>query len=201
MESTRDRLLDAVVELMHTRGLARATTREIARAAGFSEATLYKHFRDKDDLLLCVLQERMPEFITTLKQLPDWVGRGTMHGNLAELAGRAVVFYEQLIPLMAAIFSEPDLLARHREGRGRGGPGPHRAIDAVAAYIRAEQHMGRLSQGASPEAAAALLLGACFQRAFLRGFMGGKIFEQSDEAFAQDLAQALSGGTIGDTAR
>ena len=44
--STRDRMLDAAYTVMRTRGLARATTKEIAREAGFSEAALYKHFED-----------------------------------------------------------------------------------------------------------------------------------------------------------
>ena len=40
--STRDRMLDAAAHVMHTRGLSRATTKEIAKAAGYSEAALYK---------------------------------------------------------------------------------------------------------------------------------------------------------------
>ena len=31
-------------------GLVRATTKEIARVAGYSEAALFKYFQDKDDL-------------------------------------------------------------------------------------------------------------------------------------------------------
>ncbi|HEX4258089.1 MAG TPA: helix-turn-helix domain-containing protein, partial [Streptosporangiaceae bacterium] len=47
MADTRDRILDAATHVMRTRGFARTTTKEIARAAGYSEATLYKHFQDK----------------------------------------------------------------------------------------------------------------------------------------------------------
>ncbi|MGH3995405.1 MAG: helix-turn-helix domain-containing protein, partial [Pseudonocardiaceae bacterium] len=36
--STRDRILDGAAEVMRTRGLANTTTKEIAKAAGLSEA-------------------------------------------------------------------------------------------------------------------------------------------------------------------
>ena len=42
--TTRDAILDGALEVMRARGLARTTTKEIARASGFSEATLDKLF-------------------------------------------------------------------------------------------------------------------------------------------------------------
>ena len=56
--STRERILTAAAEVMRTKGLARSTTKEIARASGFSEATLYKHFANQEELFLAVLGER-----------------------------------------------------------------------------------------------------------------------------------------------
>ena len=44
---------------MRTKGLARATTKEIAKAAGFSEAAPYKHFADKTELFLVVPDPRL----------------------------------------------------------------------------------------------------------------------------------------------
>ena len=196
--TTRDQIVDAADRVMRTLGLARATTREIARAAGFSEATLYKHFRDKEELFLCVLRERFPPFIATLEQLSERVGRGPVRETLTAVASAAMVFYAQVIPMAASLFSEPGLLARHREGLRRGGGGPHQGNKALAAYLRAEQGLGRVSGRVNPEAAAALLLGACFQRAFLRDFVGEESVNQSDEQFAEDLVQALLGGVASD---
>lgn len=56
----RIRLLDAAHELMLTVGLARTTTKEIAKAAGCSEAALYKYFASKEELFIRVLEERLP---------------------------------------------------------------------------------------------------------------------------------------------
>jgi AefR-like transcriptional repressor, C-terminal domain len=48
--------------------------------------------------------------------------------------------------------------------------GPHRPVAAVKEYLRAEQRRGRIAAGADCAGAAALLVGACFQYAFLRCF-------------------------------
>src|SRR4051794_40616709 len=77
--NTRDRILDAAAELMRTRGIIRTTTKEIAKAAGFSEATLYKHFRDKEELLLRVLRERMPALARHRGLLPRRAAPGPRH--------------------------------------------------------------------------------------------------------------------------
>src|SRR4029453_8294230 len=56
--SPAEHILDSAMHVMHARGLARTTTREIAQAAGLSEAALYRHFTVKSDIFLCVLAER-----------------------------------------------------------------------------------------------------------------------------------------------
>ena len=57
---TRVRIVDAARHLMLTAGLARTTTKEIAKAAGCSEAALYKYFSSKEELFVTVLNERLP---------------------------------------------------------------------------------------------------------------------------------------------
>ena len=57
--TTRDRILDAAATVMREKGIAKATTKEIARAAGYSEALLYKHFADKQEIYMGVLRERV----------------------------------------------------------------------------------------------------------------------------------------------
>jgi AcrR family transcriptional regulator len=176
---------------MGTRGLAATTTKEIARAAGFSEAALYKHFRDKEELFLCLLSERLPPLMSLLDELPGRAGRGTVTANLEQVARAAVDFYEEVVPIGAALFSDPELLAHHRERLRESGMGPQRPFDVVSAYLRAEQRLGRLSRSAKPSVAAALLIGACFQRAFLRSFLGEQAGADADQVFARDAVRTL----------
>ena len=172
MPDTRDRILDAASHVMRTRGFARTTTKEIARAAGYSEATLYKHFQDKTDLFLAVLKERLPRLPVfgdpDGKDSTD--GEGTLQGRLVATARGAIAFYEASFPVSASIFSEPDLLAAHRAALARQGAGPHHPLQALARYLRLEQEHGHIRPGADCDAAASMLLGSCFQYAFLRCF-------------------------------
>jgi len=87
--------------------------------------------------------------------------------GLITAARAALDFYHDSFLMLASTFSEPSLLARHREALGRRNVGPHRAIDGLASYLRKEQELGRVAADANPEASSALLLGACFQHVFL----------------------------------
>lgn len=191
--ATRERILDAAAHVLDTQGLAHATTKRIAAAAEYSEATLYKHFRDKDELFIAVLRERRPPFIDVLVRMPESAGEGEVAPRLEELAVQALAFYRRNLPLSGALFASPELLAGHRRGLLASGAGPHRAVEVLTAYLRAEAGLGRVS--GDPGAAAALLLGACFQRAFLDAYMAvPATAADGDAAFARELVATLLAG-------
>ncbi|MEV6315957.1 helix-turn-helix domain-containing protein [Streptomyces sp. NPDC051776] len=169
---TRTSILDAAARLMRSIGLARATTKEIAKAAGCSEAALYKHFASKEDLFVHVLEERLPRLGSLLSEIRQTPAEHSVEENLTRIARRAVLFYESSVPMAASLFAEPALLRRHRDGLRRlgGDAGPHRPLEEIAAYLDTERDAGRIRADADTEAAAALLLGACYQRAFLDAF-------------------------------
>jgi AcrR family transcriptional regulator len=193
---TRARILDAAARLMGTIGLARATTKEIAKAAGCSEAALYKHFASKEDLFVHVLQERLPGLGPLLADLRHAAGTGSVEAHLTEVARKAALFYESSVPIAASLFAEPALLRRHREGLRKLGEdtGPHHPFDALAAYLRAERDAGRIRADADPDAAAALLLGACLQRGFLKAFTEDETAVRPLEEFAPALARTVLNG-------
>lgn len=167
--STRDRMLDAAAHVMRTKGLARATTKEIAKAAGFSEAALYKHFADKTELFLAVLRERAPsDFPARLAALEP--GVGDVRETLADIAAAAMAFYRDTFPIAASIFAEPALLAAHREALNARDTGPQTVPQTLARYLEAERALGRLPATTDPRSAAELLLGACHYHAFLGFF-------------------------------
>jgi AcrR family transcriptional regulator len=55
IEARRNQILDAAVAVFAEKGFHRATTKEIARAAGVSEGTIYNYFASKDDLLIGIM--------------------------------------------------------------------------------------------------------------------------------------------------
>jgi AcrR family transcriptional regulator len=189
--TTRDQILDAAVSVMRNLGLGRATTREIAQAAGLSEAALYRYFADKAELFLSVIRERVPELLAMLNDLPGRAGQRTVRANLEEVARLAVSFYEQTVPMVASLFSEPELLARHQAHLRDKKLGPQRTAEQLAGYIRAEQRLGRLKPRVDADAAAALLIGACVGRALVRRFTGEEMSPEADERFAKEVVRTL----------
>ncbi|HWD78997.1 MAG TPA: TetR/AcrR family transcriptional regulator [Kribbella sp.] len=188
---TRDEILDAAADVLRTQGYAKATTKSIAQVAGYSEAALYKHFADKAAILLAVLHERMPELPGSLKELIGNPGSGTVRGNLTRLARTAIDFYVEGFPILVSLFSSRELLTAHRLRLQELNAGPHRAQEGLVRYLREEQKLGRIRRGADVPAAAALLLGACFQRGFEVNFAG--ITPSGDELdkYAGALAKTL----------
>jgi AcrR family transcriptional regulator len=188
---TRERIVEAAEQVMRSKGLARTTTKEIAREAGYSEGAIYKHFESKEELFICVLTERLPSFVGIIRELPQRAGQERIAEVLKEVAGAALAFYGESFPMSASIFSEPGLLARHRIEVRRIGTGPEKANEALAAYLEGERDLGRVREDADPEAAAAMLLGACFQRAFFKSFSGEGAASVQDGDFVEGIVQTL----------
>lgn len=195
-ERTRARILDAAAELLGTVGITRTTTKEIARAAGCSEATLYKYFRDKEEIFVRVLRERAPGFPHALADLVASATADSPRAVLVDLARTAVRFYRQSFPMAASLFASPGLLATHRDKLDLDDAGPQMAARAVATYLRAEQGLGRIRAEVDPDAAALLFVGACFHRAFLDLFLADRAAEgdlrpEGDDGFAAGIVDAL----------
>ncbi|MCX4583495.1 TetR/AcrR family transcriptional regulator [Streptomyces sp. NBC_01481] len=190
----RARIVDAAHELMLTLGLARTTTKEIAKAAGCSEAALYKNFASKEELFIAVLKERLPKLSPLLAGLTAEPGKHPVEENLTAVAREAALFYEQTFPIAASLYAEPQLKRRHEQAMREMGAGPHRPIQGLDVYLRAEQQAGRIGAEADTYAAASLLLGACAQRAFAYEMTeGGKPPQPLDE-FAAGIARTLLRG-------
>lgn len=62
-EASRERILDAALNLFSERGYAATGVHEIARSAGIEKAALYWHFGSKAGLLAAVLDRMDAEFI------------------------------------------------------------------------------------------------------------------------------------------
>ena len=126
---TRERLIAATTRLMCERGLARTSTRDIARAAGVAEGALYHHFADKAELLLAVIQAGMGEFKQVVDSLALQVGRRSLRANLEQVARAALEFHLRVAPMVCSLYSDRTLLLRvrqilERKSSARASPAP-----------------------------------------------------------------------------
>ena len=195
-ESTRDRILDAAADVMTRLGLARATTKEIARAAGCSEALLYKHFREKEEIFLGVLKNRLPNLTAMLAALPAQAGTGSVRDRLVEVVDLGVRFYAGGLAIGSSMLGDPALVRRHRDWLLARGIGPHHANLMLADYLRAEQALGRVAAEADADAVAAMLLGASYQRAFLLRLIGEEALAPPAAHFATSVVDSALRGLV-----
>ncbi len=68
--STRDRLLDAAMELFYRDGVSLGVE-ALCRAAGVSKRSMYQLFASKDEVLAASLERRAPEYGRRLRPGPD----------------------------------------------------------------------------------------------------------------------------------
>lgn len=101
---TRRDILLATHELLAEAGSADISLADVAQQAGIGRTTLYEYFRDKDDLICTLVEERLPEVVVGL--IAGIPASLSPEQRLAELAVATVNF----------VVSDPVLgLILHRE--------------------------------------------------------------------------------------
>lgn len=101
MGRTRRGLLAGAATAFADQGLRKTTMQHVAAAAGVAKATLYNHFRTKDDVAAALLDDELQRLVGLAGELP----RGAALGRLAEEVGAHPV-------LRRLAVTEPEVLAR-----------------------------------------------------------------------------------------
>jgi len=186
---TRRQILKAANRLIKKRGLARVTTKDLAREADCAEGTLYKHFESKEDLFLAALTDSSPAFKAAVN--PENANQGSLSENLTRVVLSAIAFFEQMMPQMLPLLADIELLERHRRRIHKKKTAPRVMYKAVAAYIRAEQALNRINPELEPIGAAAILLGPCCHWAFTRFLNGMPPLQMTDREWATLLVESV----------
>jgi AcrR family transcriptional regulator len=150
---TRDRIKEAVRELLAEGGFHTTAVEEVAARAGVSRATLYQHFRSRLELVdaICETFDENP----ALRRLRDTV---ELHDADEALAGT--------IALATRFWSSEDAVLRQLYGVAAVDSAARALVDRQRADRRGElerlvanlERSGRLRDGLAPEQALALLL-------------------------------------------
>jgi AcrR family transcriptional regulator len=179
---------DATVRLLRSRDPAGLTTRDIAREAGCSAGALYRHFATKADLLVAVAQQRLrPDY----GEMVSRVGSSTVERNLEYLILSTQRFMMALVPIVTAVAADAELRAGWGRAFDRADIPPRRTVDAISAYIAAEQRVGRVSKQASPMMCASMLVGTCYEDALVQYIFGESTHGLSPTRHARALAREL----------
>lgn len=76
IEKRREQIIEAAVDLFIHKGFHKTTTREIARASGFSIGTLYEYIESKEDVLYLVCDAIHGEVENRLREAITFKGTG-----------------------------------------------------------------------------------------------------------------------------
>lgn len=191
---TRKDILAAAEQVIRDRGVARATTRQIAEVAGCSEGSIYNYFPSKEELVAHAVGERIAAFPARAHALSELAGTGEVADNLTELARLAIGFFYRVAPMMVAMMVDPATMRRCARAIDAAGHGPRWTMRAVVEYLRREQGLGRVRSDASLEGTALCLVGACLQQALLAHAWGEDLLLIDDETAATEIARAVVRG-------
>lgn len=194
----RRRIIEAADTLIREHGIAGATTREIARAAGCAEGSIYVHFEDKIDLVIAVIVEREPYFAALL-ELPSRAGEETVEANLVPWVEELLKLLLDNQPIFYALMGDRSVFARFKERLRERETGPVAIFRTAASYIRAEQELGRIEERAHPDVVASILIGACRDQVLAHALAGKAPVEPVQ--FARELVHTIVFGLAPTAAR
>jgi AcrR family transcriptional regulator len=172
-EGVRDAIIATTLALITERGIARLTTKEIARHAGVSEASIYYHFEDKPALVEAVILDGvLAPFQAFTRGFPQRAAERSVQEGLLDFASALAGFWEKILPLLSAVQSDVDLRASFQKRLNGLDLGPHRGVRIIGNYLRSEQEAGRVRLGINPDEAAMLICGACYLTGFQKHMLG-----------------------------
>ncbi|HET9095847.1 MAG TPA: TetR/AcrR family transcriptional regulator [Candidatus Baltobacteraceae bacterium] len=115
-EETRQRIFAATRQLIAKKGRRGTTTREIAEIAGVNEATLFRHFGNKDALIEACVLHYCPAGV--LEELLPSLG-GDVAEDLRRIARLMIQEMDKLRDLILATFAEEEQWAGAGEAAWR----------------------------------------------------------------------------------
>lgn len=134
MASTRDRILDAALELFNEQGTAAVSTNHIAAAIEISPGNLYYHFRNKEDIIASLFERLFAAWGETYQLPSDRAPELADFEALIAANYRLIWTYRFAYREMAVLLhNAPDLQARYQELRRQGYDGFAHLIEAFAA--------------------------------------------------------------------
>jgi AcrR family transcriptional regulator len=167
-----DAIVVAALNLLSTDGLAQFTTREVARRAGVSEASVFYHFGDKIGLL----HQAMLSGLAPLKAIEPDVLAGDVERllaqTLAEIATGLEAFFDRAMPVLSTVQADAGLRAAFARRLTQGDNGPHRGVQSVDKHLTGMKQRGQVDPAADSQAAALMLVGTCFLRSWQRYLAG-----------------------------
>jgi TetR/AcrR family transcriptional regulator len=192
-EDRRKQLLRVAVESFARNGFSGTKTKDIAAAAGVSEAILFRHFASKEDLYHAILDEKEAtmggeRWFVEMNELAErrddrgllqHVARQLIRSFREDAAFHRLLLYASLEGhLLADLFHE-------RFGLPMG--------DFLSRYVTLRQKEGAFRE-CDPGVAVMFVLGSMVHYAMARHVLGAKNFPPGEERIVEQFVELILGG-------
>jgi AcrR family transcriptional regulator len=191
----RAAIVNAALRVFGERSYGRATTAEIARAAGVTEPVLYRHFASKGDLYVACLEEMSTRLRETAEEIiaaerdpREWPF--AIPRAIDQLRKNAIYPSQMWIQALGEVGEDPEL-ARYLRQHMR------RLHAFVADIIRRAQRAGGVASDREPEAEAWIGLGLGLLRA-VQARLGGVLTAADFDAITRSRRLSLRPPADGD---
>lgn len=163
--ATRDRILDAALDLFGSKGFAAATTREIAKKAGVNEVTVFRTFGTKQGLYAAMLTERslVPSITKSVQFDLSTPLEDMMVRNVSTVLGVLKTNRHMFMVVLNDVWRQP------KARRTLGEVPLQKAVDFLASMLGRQMDAGRLRR-MEPELAARAMIGMV-QAYFLTNYL------------------------------
>ena len=158
IRDAREQLFAAAERILLRAGPHALTSRVVTTEAGCAKGVLHRHFADFDAFLAELVADRIARLGAEAEALRAAAGTGTVTDHLT--SALTSVFSPVAVAIVSLITFRDDLRARLRQTRPRGVPLLAEATEMIAAYLDAEQDLGRVAAGADIATLAPTLIGA-----------------------------------------
>ena len=179
-DERRQEIIRAAMEVFARNGFGGSTTREIAENAGISEAMIYSHFRNKEDLYTAIIDEKLQESEPLYYPLDAMRNKDDPRVFTTIVSNYLRVHSEETNFLRLLLFS--GLEGHELAGMFVAGP-VRKFFEFLADYIRQ-----RIDEGAfkpvNPEIAARSLVGMAHYFVLLREILGDETLHPIDHTEA-----------------
>ncbi|MCM3761571.1 TetR/AcrR family transcriptional regulator [Alkalihalobacillus oceani] len=116
-KNTKERIIDAAIELFNVNSTGEVSTNHIAKEIGISPGNLYYHFQNKEEIIRAIFERMVADFhllwsITKQQNELSFQELRSLLKSSFELEWKYRFFYRELIVLMK---NDPDLKSRHSQ--------------------------------------------------------------------------------------
>jgi AcrR family transcriptional regulator len=178
LETRRNQILDAAIDIFGNKGLDAATVDDLARAAGISKGTVYLYFKSKDEIFDAILAERssLPLLIDSIDYMKNlkYPEEFSLQSFLEETGIKFLKIMEKDYPLLRLVLADAyryPLQAEHVYNNLI-----LKANTILADFITAQSATGRIRESDSPLITARCFVGMLLIYVLSQEILGGNKF-------------------------